>query len=608
MKEGSLFSVIEFPQIWPPQKAITIIQQEMDGYLFTLSVVEEGRLLLRIGEEEFLSQKIIFKKSHRGLLSISWNKDKEPKINVNVNSLHLQSSENSEPFLVDSKEHILEKKLSFQTAEADSKCKKWREWRNEKYGNLKKEAKKERVLKTQEHQFQELRDSLDILRNALSHVYVNENIFLITVLPLLRSLLFWPDKKSKNYNPLLFRLAGYLNLDLPVFAFKDRISQVKENSLFKDAVGHLVNNHPSLQQKNPNEEIIDFQEWIEMEMILIRNSEEVKTYRWKDIIFEAANTISASHFDDDIPVIIDKLKKAIAFDQDLFLNYILTITKITIDIGSYIIHQEANSKIKTKFMSSTYISTYLVYPPNLPDEPIKAISGALINKLFLDKPIPYDKFADITYEEEFEGLEVPQSKIIKMSKKEYIDDFFENGNLLIGTLESFHNDSPEIGDNSEGSFIVVGKNTTQTAFAEIGSGFNNYVFCCYDGEPDQEIIDKFGYNDYLEIIDVKGFSEAISKSLKANRSYRSKCLYKKDKVLVGSTPDNFNFYEMSGRLKELVNETKYFLKTSNYKHQQEYRFLWELDNDIKAPLIINCKEAIKYCKRSSESIIDDISK
>lgn len=344
MKEGSLFTFIEFPQIWPPQEVITMIQQEIDGYLFKLSVNEEGQLRLKIGEEEFLSQKVIFKKSHRGLLSIIWNSKNYPKISLSINSLQVQNSGSIQPFVVDSKEHILEKKFSFETPEADLKCAKWREWRKERYGNFKKEAKKERVLKTKEHQFQELRDSINILNSALSHVKSNENIFLITVLPLLRSLLFWPDKPSKNYNPLLFRLAGYLNLSLPVFAFKDRISQAKENDLFKDAVGHFVNNHPSLQQKNPNEQIIDFQEWIEMEMILTRNKEEVKIYRWKDIIFESANTISASHFDDDIPIIIDNLKKAIAFDQNVFLNYILTITIITIDLGHYIIYIEDNSK------------------------------------------------------------------------------------------------------------------------------------------------------------------------------------------------------------------------------------------------------------------------
>ena len=74
----------------------------------------------------------------------------------------------------------------------------------------------------------------------------------------------------------------------------------------------------------------------------------------------------------------------------------------------------------------TLISDYLLYPPNLPNDQIRALAGALKNGLFLDKPIPYDNFADITYESEFNGLAKPNSRIIKMSKIEHVNSFFKN--------------------------------------------------------------------------------------------------------------------------------------------------------------------------------------
>lgn len=249
-------------------------------------------------------------------------------------------------------------------------------------------------------------------------------------------------------------------------------------------------------------------------------------------------------------------------------------------------------------MTSTYITSYLVYPPNLPDQHIRAISGVLINSLFIDQPVPFDKFADVTYENEFLGKQVPENKIIKLSKTKYIDDFFENGKLQLGTFKYYRKfDNPEIGDRNEGAFIVVGENSKNTAFAEIGSGFENYVFCCYDGEPNPQVIEKFGYDDYFEITDFNGFSEAIKKSISATKSYSSKCIYKKHKVLVGKTPDDFNFSVLSGKLKELVNETKYFLKTNEFNHQNEFRFTWEMTEDVDEPIIIECKEAVQFCKR-----------
>ena len=61
-------------------------------------------------------------------------------------------------------------------------------------------------------------------------------------------------------------------------------------------------------------------------------------------------------------------------------------------------------------MASVYITTHLSYPPNLLDEQIRAIAGALINRLYIDQPIPFDKFADITYEQEFIKKQIPKNK------------------------------------------------------------------------------------------------------------------------------------------------------------------------------------------------------
>ena len=186
-----------------------------------------------------------------------------------------------------------------------------------------------------------------------------------------------------------------------------------------------------------------------------------------------------------------------------------------------------------------------------------------------------------------------------MSKAEYIDDFFKNGNLQLGTFNYYKQfEDSEIGDKSEGSYLIIGQHKKITAFAEIGLEYdNNYLFCCFDGEPDSDTIQKFGYDDFFEILDIDGFSNAIKKTLKAREGFQSKCIYKTDKVIVGKTPDDFNFAKISPKLKNLVNEKKYFLKPIMYKHQSEFRFLWEVDNGVGGTKVINCPEAIKYCKR-----------
>jgi hypothetical protein len=246
----------------------------------------------------------------------------------------------------------------------------------------------------------------------------------------------------------------------------------------------------------------------------------------------------------------------------------------------------------------TLISDYLLYPPNLPDEHIRALTGALKNGLFLDKPIPHDKFADITYESEFNGLEKPNSRIIKMSKKEHVDSFFKNGTLQLGTFEYYRNhENEEVKDIEEGSTILVGSNSKNTAVVTITGGFDHYTFCCFDGDADPEIIQKFDYDSYFEIIDPVGFQQAISKKLNAVFTMKSRCIYKNDKVLVSQVSEEFNFGMLSSHMETLGDISKFYIKNKRFDHQNEFRFTWKLPNDIKKPIIMDFPEAIQFCKK-----------
>lgn len=246
----------------------------------------------------------------------------------------------------------------------------------------------------------------------------------------------------------------------------------------------------------------------------------------------------------------------------------------------------------------TLIEDYLLFPPNLSDEQIRALTGALKNGLFLDQPIPFDKFADITYEKEFTGLQKPRAKIIKMAKKRHVDSFFEKGTLQLGAFEYYRNfDNEEVRDEEEGNTILVGSNSKQTAVITITGGFDQYVFCCYDGEAEQDIIEKFEYDSFFEIADLDGFSKAISKKLNAISNNKSQCIYKKDKVLVSNVSEEFKFGVISSHLENLGSISKFFIKPWRFNHQQEYRFTWKVNNDIVEPIIIDCPEAIQFCRK-----------
>jgi len=253
-------------------------------------------------------------------------------------------------------------------------------------------------------------------------------------------------------------------------------------------------------------------------------------------------------------------------------------------------------------MAPFYIKSLIVDKPHLTDQELREKTGSLLQSAGSEETY----IADITYAEEFKKMKSPKGRVIKMAKKKHVDSFFNDGILQLGTFKYYKKyENPEIGDNSEGDYIVVGRHPSVTWIFEMEGGLNNYVFCCYDGEPEPKVIERFGYDDCFEITDLEGFSNAIEKSLNAVKCYKSKCLYKKDKVLIGNLPIDFDFKAVVTELKlDMNNEAKYFMKFPVYEHQNEFRFIWQMQNneEVEEPLIIHCPEAIKFCRRDPISV------
>ncbi|MDZ7843051.1 MAG: hypothetical protein U5R46_19870 [Gammaproteobacteria bacterium] len=245
---------------------------------------------------------------------------------------------------------------------------------------------------------------------------------------------------------------------------------------------------------------------------------------------------------------------------------------------------------------ATYISSYLIYR-DVNDEVIRAVSGALLNRLYLDQPIPRDKFAEVVYEEAIPLNGIPTTEVVKMARREHVDAFFRDGSLRLGNFRYYNQyDQEEIGDRQEGSFILVGNCPPTTAFVEIGGGFDNYIYCCFAGEPDPNCLGRFGYDAGMRIRDIAGFTEAVAEKIQSEKHWYSKCAYSRDKVVVGSVDADFDFGTISSRLLDLTSEAKYFVKPDKYAHQCEYRFVWKMPGDVTEPLDLKCPEAIQFCE------------
>ena len=238
----------------------------------------------------------------------------------------------------------------------------------------------------------------------------------------------------------------------------------------------------------------------------------------------------------------------------------------------------------------TLLSEYLLYG-ELDEEKIAGISGAI-----LDQKV--GRLADPTYEEDIPIGTVPTLPIIKMSKREHVEAFFDRGSLQLGNFEYYRkSENNEVRDITEGSFVLVGRCLGRTGFTQVSGGFNFHVFCAFEGNADPDCIEKFGYDAYFEIVDIMGFQRAISEKIESMNAKFSRCIYSKDKALVGKVSEDFNFMSISAKQLDFVNSAKYFLKPDRYSHQNEFRFIWEANEDLSSPTIIECPEAIKFCRK-----------
>lgn len=238
----------------------------------------------------------------------------------------------------------------------------------------------------------------------------------------------------------------------------------------------------------------------------------------------------------------------------------------------------------------TLITEYRLYG-ELDEEKISGICGAI-----LDKKV--GRFADLTYEEDIPIGLIPAQPIIKMSKRNHVEAFFNRGLLQLGNFEHYRKSNKNgVRDETEGSFVLVGRSLRKTGFTQVCGGSNFHVFCAFIGEADQTCMEEFGYDAYFEIVDIVGFQRAISKKIESMNAKFSRCIYSRDKALVGKVSDGFNFMSISAKQLEFVNSAKYFLKPDKYSYQNEFRFIWKVNEDLSSPTIIECPEAIKYCRK-----------
>lgn len=250
-------------------------------------------------------------------------------------------------------------------------------------------------------------------------------------------------------------------------------------------------------------------------------------------------------------------------------------------------------------METTFIPVAIArYDERLTADQIKPLAWEMLKNINSRKYPPSDSSMGIIESSQIHLGSIPDLPIVKMAQKRYVDSFFNDGTLRLGTYDDFaKQENEEVQDDTEGGFLLIGQYPTVTTMSLVFAGFNQYAFCCYAGEPDRECIEKFEYDDAYIIRDVDGFVRAVAESIGAESFHYSLCVYSEYKALITENNPGIAMFGISSDLIEVVGMEKYFIKPKRFSHQCEFRFVWSMPENVRAPKVFKCPKAIQFCER-----------
>lgn len=201
-----------------------------------------------------------------------------------------------------------------------------------------------------------------------------------------------------------------------------------------------------------------------------------------------------------------------------------------------------------------------------------------------------------------------QPSVYRYLPLRHVDAFFDTGSLKLSSFQQFalHVDEARQ-DREEGTAQTTVLSPKQTIFAGTSSGHNMLVLCA-SLHLSKRVMAAFSDCDTaIQINDVPGFANAVSRQLAGFRSGLSgHCIYGGHLVTRHVSKAPFELPEDGGgvdgnkllaAMAEVGANEDLFLKDRRYEYQAEYRMLWEMDRRPPPSLILECPEARQFCRK-----------
>lgn len=209
------------------------------------------------------------------------------------------------------------------------------------------------------------------------------------------------------------------------------------------------------------------------------------------------------------------------------------------------------------------------------------------------------------------GVKLPD--VVRYLEREFVNRFFDEGELMIPTVRKFHKHADEErGDEHEGMARIEATVNGAPVNGLVGAGGDAFILStsCID---DEGLMRQLNYDAAIRIVDVIGFASAIASRIPYFRQgIQGYCIYRNSKKVVASVSrpgvsldfDTIGkdpiktFNDMKQIVSEVATQDALFRKSIKYAHQAEYRFAWHSESAIgQDSIVVKCPDARRFCER-----------
>jgi hypothetical protein len=197
--------------------------------------------------------------------------------------------------------------------------------------------------------------------------------------------------------------------------------------------------------------------------------------------------------------------------------------------------------------------------------------------------------------------------IYRMMERQYVKRFFETGELLVSSFDRFQNHADEERKDREGWNILMGRGSGYTSFAVTGHGRNAYILCG-TAAKDSSLMKHFSSDAAIQVFDSTAFAGVITRHLPGvTQGFGGFCYYldgsieskigdfDPDQLKQQKDDNTYSFEQLAKHIQDMAGRAVFFRKSTKFRHQVEYRWVWLADHPVTGSVVIHVPDARRFC-------------